>query len=96
MTGVRLVLAELGELVRQRFAAADGLVCSCGDGDTILWQVVAGHEVVWNALPDVEEQIPEWHALPRAADLLHRAVSEQGCVGDLVVVRLPCRVSPSA
>lgn len=70
MAGVRLVLAELGELVRQRFPAADGLVCSCGDGDTILWQVVAGHDVVWNALPDVDEQIPQWHALPLASDLL--------------------------
>ncbi len=60
-TSTELARARLGtlrQLVRRRFPAADGLICSHDADDTVLWQVVAGTDVIWDAGPDVTHTIP--------------------------------------
>ncbi len=83
-------LAALAALVRRRFPTADGVVCSHGDGDTILWQVVAGDRVLWDAGPDVHHKIPKWAALSDSAGLLHAALTaDQTAAQDWFTVRFP-------
>jgi hypothetical protein len=82
-------LQELGALVRHRFTAADGIVYSHDEHDTPLWQIVAGHDVIWDALPAVTHQIPEWHQLGDAVTLLAPIAAALGTQGDLLILRLP-------
>jgi hypothetical protein len=83
-------LRALKKLVRHRFPAADGIRyghSTVPGGDTILWQVLAGDEVIWDAGPAVDEQIPAWERLADAAALMAQAIPA-GIEGDWLVLRL--------
>lgn len=85
----KIELAELGALVRERFPAADGVRYGHDHGDVMLWQVLAGNEVVWDAGPGVIEQIPQWHKLGEAVEALGGALNDSTECGDWLVLRLP-------
>lgn len=82
------LLTELSALVRRRFPNADGVVCSHSADDTVLWQVTAGGQVIWDALPAVTTQIPNWDRLPDAVGLLRQVANGRSDVGDLIAVQL--------
>jgi hypothetical protein len=81
-------MRALRRLVRKRFTGADALRYShtaADPADTILWQVLRGDRVVWDAGPAVERQIPDWPDLAEAAVLLHKVVTAAGPAGDWLV-----------
>jgi hypothetical protein len=84
-------MRALKKLVRRRFPGADGIrygYSTMPGGDTILWQVLVGDEVVWDAGPAVDELIPGWDRLPDAAALMAQAIPVD-VEGDWLVLRLP-------
>lgn len=84
-------LRSLGVLVRQRFPAADGIRYGHSNtpfSDSILWQVLAGHEVIWDAGPAVTKQIPAWGQLEAAVGLMVQAIPLE-VEGDWLILRLP-------
>jgi hypothetical protein len=83
-------LRALKRLVRRRFPGADGIRYGHAalPRYTILWQVLAGDEVLWDAGAAVKEQIPRWERLPDAAQLLDQLIPAE-VEGDWLVLRLP-------
>lgn len=85
-----LDLFTLADIVRHRFPGADAVVCTYAASDTTLWQVLAGGTVIWNAMPDVQDEIPEWAGLPDAALALHKVMTARARdIDEPVTVRLP-------
>ncbi len=82
----RGMLLELGDEVRLRFPAADGIVFS-RKVDTYLWQIVAGPDVVWDALLDVTN-VPDWAHFIYAADMFFDIVDALKVNGPILVLRL--------
>lgn len=59
------------------------------DDDVHLWQILGDKdEVLWDALPSVRSQIPEWHGLGAAVESLASAIAKCPVRGDLLVHRL--------
>ncbi len=83
-------LRALRKLVRRRFPAADGIRYGHSNGpfgDSPLWQVLAGDEVIWDAGPAVETQIPTWERLPEVVGLMAQVIPLD-IEGDWLVLRL--------
>jgi hypothetical protein len=83
----------LKNLLRKRFPGqgANGIRygrTKDAGGDTVLWQVLAGDEVLWDAGPEVKDQIPAWERLGDAAMLVALLVPGDA-EGDWLVLRLP-------
>lgn len=83
-------LRALKKLVRRRFPEADGIRyghSNAPDNNTVLWQVLAGDEVVWDAGPGVDTQISTWERLSTAVALTS-AATPADVEGDWLVLRL--------
>lgn len=91
MAAISNGMRELKRLVKRRFPGADGIRyghSAAHGGDTILWQVLAGDDVLWDAGPAVDEQIPRWDRLPEAAAVLAKVVPAD-INGDWLTLLLP-------
>ncbi len=93
MTGVD-TMGRLAKLVRRRFPDGNRVAYAHtreGYPDTVLWQVLNGDRVVWDASPAADnndEPIPGWKRLPEAAALLHELAQAGEATGEWLYLDL--------
>jgi hypothetical protein len=83
-------LIRLAKVVRRKFPTADGITYGRDEDGVILWQVLAGDDVVWDAGPEVTATIPRWDGIGEAIILLSEiARTSAPEFGFWLVLRLP-------